>query len=145
MLKHHEIDIAADHLRKHTLPGLPGEIGKLVYLAGTRDYNTGRYYHDGLAHRFSEPVARKALEECHEETFRRLVQSPLKDLVTQLEIYVNSTQSPADEVIGAWQELEPYRVTIPLACDPLSSQLFCSNLKIALAILELRVKNRPSN
>ena len=41
-------------------------LGRLIYLASMRDYNTGNYHHDGLAASFSPPVtAREALEMAH--------------------------------------------------------------------------------
>ena len=113
----------------------------MVYLAATRDYNTGKYYHDGLAIKFTQEIASQALAACHQETFQRLVEAPLEDLVGQLDKYIKSNNSEEAEVISTWLELEPFRVTIPLNCDPISAQLFCSNLRIALAILDSRAKN----
>lgn len=135
---------AVEDLKKHSLASLHGEIARLVYLAATRDYNTGQYYHDGLASRFTQEIANKAIAECHEQVFQRVVEAPLEELVSQLEEYARGDYSE-EEIISTWLNLEPYRVIIPLTCDPLSAKLFCSNLKIALAILESRVKNRPRN
>jgi hypothetical protein len=145
MITRMDLHAAKQDIKVHSLANLPGEIGKLVYLAATRDYNTGKYYHDGLAVRFSEEIANKALAACHEETFRRLVSTSLEKLVEQLDAYVKSAHSIESEVIDAWQRLEIYRVTVPLACDSLSAQLFCSNLKIALAILESRASHPLSS
>lgn len=139
------IDAAIADLKGRTLPRLPGDIARLVYLAATRDYNTGRYYHDGLAHLYTEEIAGRALEECHSDIFRRLVHSSIEDLLVQIETYVNSGCGQAGEVIDFWEKMEPYRIAIPLASDPLSAQLFNSNLKIALAILRCRVNNPRSS
>lgn len=144
MLTSLKISAAVEDLRKRTLGSLHGEIARLVYLAATRDYNTGKYYHDGLAARFTHEVANQALAECHEEIFQKLVQASLKDLVSQLEEYLEGAYSK-DEIVETWSSLEPYRVIIPLNCDVLSAKLFCSNFMIALAILESRVKNRRKN
>jgi hypothetical protein len=131
-----DVDSASRDLKSRTLAGIPTEIGRLIYLASTRDYNTGNYYHDGLACRFSEEVASQALRTCHREIFKRLLACPLENLVEQLGLYLQSIQGRSREVISAWKKLEPYRVTIPLDSDPLAVQLFFSNLKIALAVLE---------
>lgn len=144
MLRPIEMSAAVEDLKKHSLASLHGEIARLVYLAATRDYNTGQYYHDGLASRFTQEIANKAIAECHEQVFQRVVEAPLEELVSQLEEYARGDYSE-EEIISTWLNLEPYRVIIPLTCDPLSAKLFCSNLKIALAILESRVKNRPKN
>lgn len=144
MLRPIKIDAAVEDLKKHSLAPLHGDVAQLVYLAATRDYNTGKYYHDGLAARFTPEIASKALAECHNEVFQKVVDAPLKDVVMQLEEYIRGSY-PANELINTWLTLEPYRVIIPLSCDPLSAKLFCSNFMIALAILESRVKNRPQN
>jgi hypothetical protein len=144
MLRPMELSAAVEDLKKHSLASLHGDVARLVYLSATRDYNTGKYYHDGLAARFTQEIASQALAACHQEVFQRMVEAPLQDLVSYLEEYI-SADSQEDEVISTWLTLEPYRVIIPLTCDPLSAKLFCSNLMIALVILESRAKNRPKN
>jgi hypothetical protein len=61
---------AYDDLLRRTLARIPSDLGRLIYLASMRDYNTGRYHHDGLAARFSPAVAREALEMAHHNVFR---------------------------------------------------------------------------
>lgn len=136
---------AIDDLKKHSLRSLSGDLSRLIYLAATRDYNTGKYYHDGLAIRFSSSMAGQALAACHREIFEQLMELPLEQFVGQLEEYVESNSSEKEELIKMWQTLEPFRIVIPNACDPISAHLFCSNLRIALAILEHRAKNPRKN
>jgi hypothetical protein len=129
---------AIDDLRRRSLNHLPGDIGRLIYLASTRDYNTGAYYHDGLASAFSEEIAAHALATCHWEVFSELVHSPIEKLIRDLDTYFASLPADKSELLAAWTKLEPYRVTVPAACDCLSAQLFYSNIKIALAVLTHR-------
>lgn len=131
-----DVEAAIEDLRNRTLAGIPGEVARLVYLASTRDYNTGQYYHEGLAFRFTEEVANAALAACHRESFRRLLFTSLEELVNQLDSYVSSTRARRAEVLKAWTKVEPYRVTIPLDCDQLSAEFFLSNVRVALAILQ---------
>jgi hypothetical protein len=126
---------AVQNLQRHSLAQLPGSVSKLIFLASTRDYNTGRYYHDGLASQFSEKIAAQALAACHQDVFSELVYSPLDNLVRELDAYFASLPAKRKELLAAWKKLEPYRVIVPAAADSLSSQLFYSNIKIALAIL----------
>jgi hypothetical protein len=135
---------ATEDLKNRTLGGIAGELAQLVYLASTRDYNTGHYYHDGLAFRFGEEAARSALAACHQEVFRKLAFTSLEELVQQLDCYLLSTHSGRTEVLEIWKRLEPYRMTVPLDCDPLLAQLFFSNIKVALAILEDRPALNPA-
>ncbi len=133
-----DVSAAVDDLRNRTLARLPGDIARLIYLAGTRDYNSGRYYHDGLAFHFTEPVAAMALEVCHREVFDRLVFSRLEEVLKQLETYVRSTLENEHELMRAWQELGAYRVTVPAGSDLVAAALFLSNVKVALAMSNSR-------
>ncbi len=139
-----EVVKAIEDLHGRTLSKMPRLLDRLIYLASTRDYNTGTYYHEGLASCFTEEVACEALADCHSKAFGDLVSSSLNDLVRQLEGYMHSTHSSPGEFIAAWRNLEPYRVAVPVGTDPLAAELLFSNIKIALAILEARRKIRPA-
>lgn len=141
--KHTDVLAAADDLRRRTLASMAQPLERMIYLASTRDYNTGLYYHHGLALRFSEEAACEALADCHREAFEELVDASLEDLVYELEAYLKSTRVAASDFIVAWKGLEPYRVAVPVGIDSLSSELVFSNLKVALAILEQRLMARP--
>lgn len=144
MTKPTGVQAAIADLKRHTLPALPSDIARLVYLAAMRDYNTGRYYHEGLSQIYTQELAARALQECHNDVFWDLVRSSIEDLLRQFELYVSSGCAQAGEFIDFWEKTEPYRVAIPLVADPISAQLFNSNVKIALAILRHR-ENNPRN
>ena len=88
------VEEALRDLQNRTLARLNGDFAKLVYLASTRDYNTGHYAHDGLSFRFSELVAERALAAAHREVFVSLALSPLRVLVGHL----SSTFDPVARV-----------------------------------------------
>jgi hypothetical protein len=135
---------AVDDLRRRTLSHFARPLDRLIYLASTRDYNTGVYYHDGLAATYNQDVACQALSECHREAFRQLLGTSLSDLVDQMECYMDSVHLSTDTFIASWKKLEPYRVTVPVESDPLAVEFFFANLRTALAILETRQKTvRP--
>ena len=134
---------AADDLRRRTLASISRPLDRLIYLASTRDYNTGFYYHDGLAARFSEEVVCEALADCHREAFQELLNAPLHDLVRQMDDYIVSTHTNPKDFIAAWKKLEPYRVAVPLGTDDLTASFLFSNFKIALTILERRLDTPP--
>jgi hypothetical protein len=131
--------VAVEHalrdLQTRTLANLDGDFARLIYLASTRDYNSGRYAHDGLSFRFTEPVAEQVLAEAHRELFVSLALSPLKILVTQLEQYIRSGCARPDELLATWHELEPFRILAPEYDDPITVELFISNIRVALAIV----------
>jgi hypothetical protein len=139
-----DVQQAAEDLRNRSLAGMPRWLDRLIYLASMRDYNTGLYYHDGMAARFGQEVACEALADCHREAFRQLVGSSIEDLVSQMEAYMDSTHTDRSDFLTAWGKLEPYRVAVPVESDPLSAQFLFSSFKIALAILESRPVLFPS-
>ncbi len=139
--KYVEIEPAVRDLRNRTLARLPGDISRLVYLASSRDLNTGRYSHDGLTFHFSETVASKAMAACHREIFDRLVYCSLEELIEELQSYISSTAERPEDVLQSWTHLESYRVTIPSECDEFAPEIFLSNVKMALAILQTRQKS----
>jgi hypothetical protein len=133
-----DLEAAREDLKIRTLAKIGVEFARLIYLASTRDYNTGRYYHDGLAFQFSEEVAGKALAEAHREIFTDLALGPLEELVDQVQLYFSTVAAEQNETIRVWQKLEPYRVAIPVDSDPLTAGLFLANVKIALEVVESR-------
>src|SRR5467141_482544 len=100
-----EIEPAITDLRNRTLARLPGDFSRLVYLASSRDLNTGRYSHDGLTFHFSETVASKAMALCHSEIFDRLVNVSLEELIEELSNYISSTDEQPEEFLKSWKHL----------------------------------------
>lgn len=137
-LKPADVQLACRDLEAKTLVSLPGEFARLVYLASTRDYNNGRYYHAGLAHQFSEQTATSALAACHRAVFRRLVLLSVRELAQELEAYLSWTQLPVVEFARAWSRLQPYRITIPLDCSPITARFFATSVTAALAVVQTR-------
>jgi len=139
-----DVEQAVEDLRHRTLSEIPRSLDRLIYLASMRDYNTGLYYHDGLASRFTQEVACQALADCHREAFNQLVACSLRELVGQMEEYINSTHTSPRNFVTAWRKLEPYRVAVPVETDPVVAHFLCSSFKIALAILEARLRSAPA-
>jgi hypothetical protein len=132
------LEQAYDDLLHRSLSRITGDLARLIYLASTRDYNTGKYHHDGLAARFQAEIACQALELAHRQIFYRIAAYSLEQLVGELELYVSSSRQSREEVLKVWQKLEPYRVALPVDVNLAIAQLFVSNIKLALAILRQR-------
>jgi hypothetical protein len=126
---------AYDDLLQRTLAKVPCDLARLIYLASMRDYNTGKYHHDGLAASFSPSVARAALQMAHRDIFHKVAALPLVDLARQMIMYLKSSHEDPAEVLRAWRRLEPYRVAIPMNVNATVAALFISNVKLALVIL----------
>jgi hypothetical protein len=132
------VQAAYEDFLQRSLSKLSCDLARLVYLASTRDYNTGSYHHDGLASRVSPEVAAKALEMAHRQAFLQLSGRSLEELVEQLRVYFESSRDEAGEILRMWQKLEPYRIAIPVEVNPAVARLFLSNVRLALAIWRSR-------
>jgi len=137
---------AYEDLLRRTLANIPCELSRLIYLASTRDYNSGTYHHEGLSSRHQPEEACAALQQAHRDIFYRLTGMSLENLVEELELYVQVSREHPMGFLRAWQELEPYRVAVPMEVDPTMVRLFLSNIKLALEVLKfrrLRVQGYP--
>jgi hypothetical protein len=139
------VQAAYDDFLQRSLSKLSCDLARLIYLASTRDYNTGTYHHDGLASRFSPEVAAKALEIAHRQIFFQLSAYSLEELVEQLRIYFDSSRDGASEILRMWQKLEPYRIAIPVEVNPAVARLFLSNVRLALSIWRSRQAQSPQD
>ena len=137
------VQAAYDDFLQRSLSKLSCDLARLIYLASTRDYNTGTYHHDGLASRFNPETAAKALEVAHRQIFLQLSAYSLEELVEQLRIYFEASKDGATEILRMWQKLEPYRIAIPVEVNPAVARLFLSNVRLALAIWRSRQDQSP--
>jgi hypothetical protein len=132
------VEHAYEDFLRRSLSRISGDLARLIYLASTRDYNTGKYHHDGLAAQFDPEIACQALELAHREIFHRVAARSLEGLVVEVELYINASRQSREEVLEVWQKLEPYRVALPVDVNAAVAQLFVSNVRLALAILRRR-------
>jgi hypothetical protein len=137
------VQAAYNDLLHRSLSKLSCDLARLIYLASTRDYNSGTYHHDGLAVRFRPDAASQALEIAHRQVFYRLCMYSLEELVRELEVYLHASHEPPVDVLRTWQKLEPYRIAIPLEVNPVVARLFLSNVRLALAIWRHRQEQAP--
>jgi len=136
---------AYDDILRRTLSKLPCDLGRLIYLASTRDYNAGSYHHEGLSNRYSPEVAAKALEIAHRQVFYKVSAYSLAELVEEVETYFRSSREEPQKVLRTWQKLEPFRIAVPVEVNPVVARLFLSNIRLALAIFRFHQERTPSN
>jgi hypothetical protein len=124
------------YVRHMGLDSFPNDLTRMLYLASLRDCNSGLYLHPQLSQSVGMERANEVLNACHHEVFGRLLTVPLSGYVLQMEEYVRYTRANRNTVLETWQSLQAYRSTIPVSASPLSSELFCLNIELALTILK---------
>lgn len=119
-----------------TLAEIPGEFARLAYLGSLRDLSSGRYEHAGLAALYPDDATQQALQLCHEQIFERILEAPLERQREDLKECLGRMPGERCETVAHWRRLEAYRVLMPEQAPAYLKELFCSNLRALLEILQ---------
>ncbi|SRR5712692_503145 len=119
-----------------TLAGIPGLFARLTYLASLRDLSSGRYEHAGLAALYPDAAIQQSLQLCHEQIFERILESPLASQQEDLRACLAGMEGGLSGAVSHWRRIEAYRVLVPEEAPDYLKELFCSNLRALLEILD---------
>ncbi len=119
-----------------TLAGITGEFSRLTYMASLRDLSSGRYEHAGLAALYPGDAIQQALNLCHEQIFERVLESPLSRQEADLKECLERMPGGLCGTLAHWRRMEAYRVLMPERAPGYLKELFCSNLRALLEILQ---------
>lgn len=131
---------AAADLWKHTLSRLPTISGRLTYLAGLRDSNSGIYRHHGLSDVFGRDESARALRDSHEQTFLEWLSLTMEEKNGDLGRYLDALEDPASTVVEHWLSSRIYETFVPVSAHEMERALFCRDLE---ALLET-IRNAPA-
>jgi hypothetical protein len=112
--------------------------GRLVYLAGLRNQDTGRYEHYGsTAGSPSSLIASRTLKRIHETIFKDWVTFPLERKKADIESYIASLdQVDRAALIDAWLRLTPYKNLVPAAIQGPERQKHVSDIETIIGLLK---------
>jgi len=119
-----------------TLAGIPSMFSRLAYMASLRDLSSGRYEHAGLAALYPDEGIQQALQLCHEQVFERVLETPLETQERDLRECLEHMPAGLPTTIAHWRRMEAYRVLMPEREPAYLKELFCSNLRALLEILQ---------
>jgi hypothetical protein len=118
-----------------TLAGIPTLFGRLTYIASLRDLSTGRYQHAGLAALYPDEPVQQSLELCHEQLFERVLETSLEAQLEDFRSCLGSMEGGLPVAVPHWLRMEAFRVLMPEHSPDYLKELFCSNLRALLEIL----------
>ncbi|MBX9603874.1 MAG: hypothetical protein K2X35_22900 [Bryobacteraceae bacterium] len=122
-------------LWRNTLAQIPTTFGRLVYLAGMRDENTGVYSHHGLASMYGDEEASRTLRESHVRTFLDWLGRPLAEQREDLDEYLASLEETQKIVVATWVKLHPYARLIPAEVQGAERELFLADMEALIELL----------
>ncbi|MBV9267131.1 MAG: hypothetical protein JO061_13255 [Acidobacteriaceae bacterium] len=131
----HAIEIPDERLSRE-LSLIETAYGRLVYLAGLLDKNTGRYFSYGTGFAFADQELSRRIRLCHESLFQNWLTLPLEDKMADVELYIN-TLDDVDriELIDAWLRLAPYKNLVPASIQGPERQRHVSDVEAILGLL----------
>jgi hypothetical protein len=127
----------SDDLWSRDLSHIGSSYGQLVYLAGLRNPDTGRYEYYGSTGSSSGSEANRGLKRRHEAIFRQWVTYPLEKKKADIELYITAIdQVDKAELIDAWLRLTPYKNLVPASIQGPERQKHISDFEAILGLLK---------
>jgi len=118
------------------LARMESQFSRVAYLASLRDVSTNVYEHAGLSAVYPAEAVQQALAQCHQELFERILESPLMSQQDDLRAYLRTLPNGSRKAAAQWRQLESYRGLLPANSPEYLKELFCSNVRAILEILE---------
>jgi hypothetical protein len=123
-------------LAQSTLARIASPFSRLAYLASLRDLSTNVYEHGDLCALYPQGAVQQALEQCHQEIFESILENPLSTQEQDLRSHLSSMPNGLYNAAAHWRKLEAYRGLLPADSPAYLKELFCSNVRAILEILE---------
>lgn len=119
-----------------TLAEISNVFSRLAYMASLRDLSSGRYEHAGLAAMYPDEAIQQSLQLCHEQIFEKVLETKLEVQAADLRECLERMPGGLCSTVAHWERMEAYRVLMPERAPGYLKELFCSNLRALLEILQ---------
>lgn len=116
---------------------IPTVYGRLVYLAGLLNPNTGQYEHysSGADAGLSQNVSRE-IKAFHEWLFNEWMMYPLQRKMSDVESYIAGLNDvDRVQLIDAWLRLTPYKYLVPASIQGPEREKHISDFEAILGLL----------
>lgn len=111
--------------------------GRLVYISGLRNPDTGRYEHFGFTNSSSNLVASRNMKKIHENLFREWVGFSLEKKKADIELYISGiVDVDRAELIDAWLRLTPYMNLVPASIPGPERHKHISDFEAILGLMK---------
>ncbi len=125
-----------DEVWARDLSHITTSYGRLVYLAGLRNSNTGLYEHYG-SDASVRTEANKVLKRVHEDIFTEWISYPLERKKADIEVYIAGIdQVDRTDLIDAWLRLTPYKNLVPASIQGPERRKHVSDFEAILGLLK---------
>lgn len=132
-----EEEAVETELRLTDLSRIKTSYGRLVYMAGLRNSDTGRYEHFGCTSAAAGLEISRALKREHEAIFCDWMSYPLEKKKADIELYISEIdQVGKAELIDAWLRLTPYKNLVPASIQGPERQKHVSDFEAILGLLK---------
>jgi hypothetical protein len=128
----------SDALWIRDLSQIETSYGRLVYLAGLRNSDNGRYEHYGASPGTpSSLIASRNLKRIHETIFREWVGFSLERKKADIELYIASVDlGDRRLLVDAWLRMTPYKNLVPASVQGPERQRHISDFEAILGLLK---------
>jgi hypothetical protein len=128
---------------RRSLSAIPNAYGRLIYVSTLRE-SDDRYRHDGLASLYPDSAVQLALEHCHEELFAQILEAGLTEQEAELRTTLAALEGGLDANLALWRNRERYQELEPRGLPVYLYDLFASNLRLLLELIEADVSVRSA-
>lgn len=128
---------AVEEIWQRSLGRILTSYGRLVYLSGLRDPDTGRYEYFGAEADSSNTNSSRTLMRLHEHIFQEWVDMSLEQKMADIQLYISGLDLvDRSELIDAWQRLTAYKNLVPASIVGPERGRHFSDIEVLLGLLK---------